>query len=209
MKKKQSRSLMVSPPALYTILVLLGFGAGYSTHEFVFNTQRPIPTQQHPYSAPVQNSIFHTPIVCFTPNKQCQTQLIGEINKAQKSIYVQAYSFTDRDISGALVSASKRGVLVKILLDKSNQNDHRSAKDLIVNNNIPLRFDYPPGIAHNKVMIIDEVKVISGSYNFSASAYKRNTENLLTIMSKPLAQQYLQNWQKRWVLSKEGANTRG
>jgi phosphatidylserine/phosphatidylglycerophosphate/cardiolipin synthase-like enzyme len=51
-------------------------------------------------------------------------------------------------------------------------------------------------------MIIDAAKVISGSYNFSAAAYKRNTENLLIIRNAPLAKDYIQNWQGRWDVSK-------
>lgn len=52
------------------------------------------------------------------------------------------------------------------------------------------------GLAHNKVLIIDEEKVLTGSYNFSAAAEKRNSENLLLIASPQLAGQYLKNWQR-------------
>jgi phosphatidylserine/phosphatidylglycerophosphate/cardiolipin synthase-like enzyme len=45
--------------------------------------------------------------------------------------------------------------------------------------------------------------VLSGSYNFSAAAYSRNTENLLVLPDPNLAQQYAQNWQERWEVSKE------
>ncbi|XVN43650.1 MAG: phospholipase D-like domain-containing protein [Candidatus Rickettsia vulgarisii] len=38
-----------------------------------------------------------------------------------------------------------------------------------------------PGIAHNKIMIIDKSKVITGSFNFINSADKRNAENVLLI----------------------------
>jgi phospholipase D len=209
MRKRLPKSLKVSSPILYAVLVLLGFGAGYTTNEFVPLTQRPVSPLQKPYQASLEPYNTLTPTVCFTPSKQCQIKLIGEINKAQKSIYVQAYSFTDREVTNALVDAAKRGVKVKILLDKSNRNDNRSAKDIIIYNRIPLRFDYPPGIAYNKVMVIDQSIIITGSYNFSASAYKRNTENLLVIHNKQLAQQYIQNWLKRWDLSRKGANSNG
>ena len=51
-------------------------------------------------------------------------------------------------------------------------------------------------IAHNKVMIIDDEIVITGSYNFTRAAEKSNAENLVIITSPPIAQKYLQNWQK-------------
>ena len=142
------------------------------------------------------------PVVCFTPNKQCQSMLIKEIEEAKESIRLQAYSFTDKHIAWALVAAAKRGVDVKLILDKSNVNDGRSAKGIIVSNLIPLRIDSPSGIAHNKIIIIDKHKLITGSYNFSENAHSRNTENLLMLHSPSLCESYLYNWDKRWEVSK-------
>ena len=51
-------------------------------------------------------------------------------------------------------------------------------------------------IAHNKVMIIDERIVLTGSYNFTKSAEIRNAENMLIIEDRALAARYLENWQK-------------
>ncbi len=201
MKKHTNRAKKLNVPSsfLHILLLLFGFATGYTSNEYI-STTNPLPLQRQSVPSPATNQV---PTVCFTPNKQCQTQLIEQIHKAKESIYVQAYSFTDREVTDALVKAAQRGVSVKVLLDKSNRNDHRSAKDMIMSNNIPLLFDYPPGIAHNKVMVIDQSTVITGSYNFSVSAYKRNTENLLVLNNKPLAKQYIQNWLKRWDISKE------
>jgi phosphatidylserine/phosphatidylglycerophosphate/cardiolipin synthase-like enzyme len=200
MKKQFNKSLKLPPSSIYAFLVLISFSAGYTCHDLIQSTQQPITTEQQS-QPPLQRSDPHIPKVCFTPNKACQIQLIERINNAKESIYVQAYSFTDKDIAQALVEAAKRGLMVKILLDKSNKNDHRSAKDIIVNNNIPLRFDSPPGIAHNKILVIDNSLIITGSYNFSANAYKRNTENVLFLQNNALAQQYIENWFKRWKAS--------
>src|SRR5690606_20777050 len=117
--------------------------------------------------------------VCFTLGKGCQSQIINQINKAKKSILVQAYSFTDQEIAKALANAAKRGVSVKIILDKSNNKNTRSAKDILI-------------------VILDNMVVVSGSYNFSQAAFKRNAENLLIINNPGLAQKYTQNWLKRW-----------
>jgi phosphatidylserine/phosphatidylglycerophosphate/cardiolipin synthase-like enzyme len=185
-----------SPPYVKLLICLsIGFGAGYGTSlTFYANHQtftKPLPEPQN------INSID----VCFTPSKLCQMKIIDEINRAKTSIHVQAYSFTDKEIAEALVSAALRKVSVSILLDKSNRRDNRSAKDIIAPYDIPIRYDSPQGIAHNKIMIIDGNKIISGSYNFSKAAYQRNTENVLIINSPNLAQLYLQNWFGRWKVS--------
>ena len=57
-------------------------------------------------------------------------------------------------------------------------------------------------IAHNKIMILDDETVITGSFNFTKAAEERNAENVLVIRgNKDLAKFYLQNWQWRWDAS--------
>ena len=59
---------------------------------------------------------------------------------------------------------------------------------------IPIWIDNKPRIAHNKVMIIDDTWVETGSFNFTYSAQKYNAENMLWIKDKALAKKYLKNW---------------
>jgi phosphatidylserine/phosphatidylglycerophosphate/cardiolipin synthase-like enzyme len=189
-----------TPTSALIILFVVGFGAGFSARELI---QTPVKTVEPPRRLSPPESTSQLPIsVCFTPNKRCQTTIVDTINAATKSIYVQAYSFTDKEIASALAKAALRKVEVKVILDKSNRNDDRSAKSIILANHIPLKFDAPNGIAHNKIIIIDGKKVITGSYNYSAAAYKRNTENVLVIQDSNLAHEYFQNWQARWRISK-------
>lgn len=49
-------------------------------------------------------------------------------------------------------------------------------------------------IAHNKVMIIDGVTVLTGSFNFTRAAEERNAENPPVIRDKILADRYEANW---------------
>ena len=58
--------------------------------------------------------------------------------------------------------------------------------------------DFQPAIAHNKVMVIDRRNVITGSFNFTTAAQKRNAENVLIILDDPaIAEAYAANWQRR------------
>jgi phospholipase D len=133
--------------------------------------------------------------VCFTPNRKCQQLIIKHLDAAQQSIRIQAYSFTDPEITNALIRAKKRDVSVQVILDKSNVRNR--LLPLLLNNDIDVRIDAPAGIAHNKIIIIDEKVLITGSYNFSKAAYSRNTENLLIIRNEEIVKQYLQNYHNR------------
>lgn len=139
--------------------------------------------------------------VCFTPNQRCQKLILQQLNEAKQSILVQAYSFSDNDIIEALIKAKDRGVKVSVILDHSNLTSKHSGLHKMISSQIPVRIDKPQGIAHNKLVIIDEHIIVGGSYNYSRGAYLRNAENVMIIHDKSLAQEYIANWQKRWTLS--------
>jgi len=136
--------------------------------------------------------------LCFTPPSGCGTLIAQEIARAKDSIYVQAYGLTSGIIVNQLIQAKNRGVKVQVLLDKSNVSDKWSKMMDLVNANVSVRIDKVAGIAHNKVIIIDEQKVITGSFNFTNAADKRNAENVIIINNKSVAKEYLNNWQNRY-----------
>jgi phosphatidylserine/phosphatidylglycerophosphate/cardiolipin synthase-like enzyme len=139
--------------------------------------------------------------VCFTPYQNCTNQVVDSINNAVSSVQVQAYSFTSRPIGDALVTAKERGVDVNVIFDKSILKYDRNTAWYFVRHGIPVWIDSQLAIAHNKVMIIDQTRVITGSFNFTRAAEQNNAENLLIIDDGRLAQYYLQNWQKRQAVS--------
>ncbi len=133
--------------------------------------------------------------VLFSPGGGCQARIVAEIARAQQSIKVQAYSFTNVEIARALLAAQKRGVEVEAVLDGSNRTDRYSAATFLANQGIPCLIDDEHAIAHSKIIIIDDRTVITGSYNFTRAAEERNAENLLVLTGMPdVARQYVENW---------------
>jgi phosphatidylserine/phosphatidylglycerophosphate/cardiolipin synthase-like enzyme len=132
--------------------------------------------------------------VYFSPNGGATAAIVQVLSHAQHSVYVEAYSFTSAPIAKALVQAHKRGVDVEVILDKSNMTKRYSAVDFLLHAGIPTYIDSAYAIAHNKVMIVDEKIVITGSFNFTKSAETMNAENLLVIDDQELAARYLENW---------------
>jgi phosphatidylserine/phosphatidylglycerophosphate/cardiolipin synthase-like enzyme len=52
--------------------------------------------------------------------------------------------------------------------------------------------DAQHAIAHNKVMVIDGLTVITGSFNFAKAAEDNNAQNLLVIQDAQMAANYAQ-----------------
>lgn len=151
----------------------------------------------HSYNAP-QGQMN----VCFTPPSGCGDLIAGEIARAKHSIFVQAYGLTSQKIIYQLEQAKDRGLDVRVLVDGGNLSDNAAVYEYLLKAGISVKYDKMPGIAHNKIMILDKIKVITGSFNFTESADKRNSENVLLIEDKKLANAYLVNWHSRARLAK-------
>lgn len=132
--------------------------------------------------------------VYFSPDGGVTDAIVSVIEKAKKTIHVQAYSFTSAPIAKALVEAHKRGVTVSVILDKSQKTEKYSSADFLSHAGISVSIDSKHAIAHSKIIIVDEEIVITGSFNFTKSAEERNSENLVIIRDENLAQEYLLNW---------------
>ena len=134
---------------------------------------------------------------CFTPQQNCTAKIVTEIDTAKSKILVQAYSFTSIPIITSLIAAKNRGVDVKILLDKSQKTAKYLSVTYLTANKMWYRIDYKPAIAHNKIIVVDDNTVITGSFNFTKAAQFKNAENVLIIHDKNLAATYKQNWSYR------------
>jgi phosphatidylserine/phosphatidylglycerophosphate/cardiolipin synthase-like enzyme len=132
--------------------------------------------------------------VWFSPKGGCTEAVVKEIDAAKKTLLVQAYSFTSTPIAKALVDAHKRGVDIKVILDKSQRTEKYGSADFVQHAGIPIWIDAKHAIAHNKIMVIDDETIITGSFNFTKAAEEHNAENLLVIRSPELATKYTANW---------------
>lgn len=184
---KFSKKFINSPEKILLVLIFIGIAALY---KFV--------------TAP-EKTVLSTPSyqICFTPKYDCTALITQTIQKAQKNILVQAYSFTSIPIAHALAQAKARGVEVKVILDESQvKKGNYSSARFLLQRGIPIWIDYKPAIAHNKVMIIDDNTTVTGSFNFTKAAQFSNTENVLIIQDANIAKAYKENWQNRLQISK-------
>jgi len=144
-------------------------------------------------------------ITCFTPGEKCTDLIVKQIDEAKKSIYIQAYGFTSQPIIEAVANAKNRGLVVKIILDKVNETEQQgNGAKYLRSKNIEVLIDNKVAIAHNKIMVIDERNIITGSFNFTKSAQDRNAENVLIILDDSIvANKYITNWEKRATFSRK------
>ena len=136
----------------------------------------------------------NTPTVGFSPEGICQAMILDGISAAQKTILVQAYEFTNPVIGNALAVAAQRGVTVKALLDPLNLYHPASMLRTLLNGGVTTLIDARHRIAHNKCIIVDDLFVLTGSYNFTPQAEFVNAENLTAVWQPDIVERYFDNW---------------
>lgn len=172
---------------------VLGMGIGYQGYEY-------FPPQGH-ITVPGQTEVIFD--ICFSPRGGGLELVLKTLAQAQDHVYVHVYSFTSQEITEALINAHLRGVRVLVIADKRESKSRYCRLQALVEAGIEVRIDKVSGLAHNKIMIIDDAWVITGSYNWSAAAEKRNAENILRITSEEVNTYYQENFFMRY------ANARG
>lgn len=142
--------------------------------------------------------------VFFSPNGGCQKEVLAEINKAHESIEIAMYELTSKDIAQAIIAAKDRKVKIKITLDSAQLKDRYSKSRYLMGKGINVKFHLGPGLMHNKFAIIDDQVVLTGSFNWTLTAEKKNCENLVVITDKDLALDYSKEFKHLWSQSGEG-----
>jgi phosphatidylserine/phosphatidylglycerophosphate/cardiolipin synthase-like enzyme len=134
--------------------------------------------------------------VYFSPGGGATDTLVKEISNGKKEILVQAYSLTSLPIFKALLDAHQRGLIVRIIIDKSERGEGLTPVVMLANAGVLALLDGKHALAHSHCLIIDRRIVITGSFSYTKAAEESNAEDLLIIRSAQLAQRYYTNWEK-------------
>lgn len=136
--------------------------------------------------------------VYFSPKGGCETRLLYWLSRANSSIHVLIYSFTLDSVGDALIAAHRRGLDVRIVMEGDEVGQGGSEYGRLKGAGVPVRLDTNPALMHNKVAIIDGSIVITGSFNWTASAEARNNENMIVIRSAQVAALYEEEFERVW-----------
>jgi len=145
------------------------------------------------------------------PTDGATSQIIEEIEHADREIYFSILAFTRYDVQDAMherVLARPtfylRGVFDSGQDQSSQYYPMSGSGDNGWNPAADVRLDAEYGVLHHKYMIIDanhaeyDPVVITGSQNWSTSAETKNDENTLIIHDEKIANQYLQEFAARY-----------
>ncbi len=144
--------------------------------------------------------------VYFSPKGGAEEAIVRSIDSAKSQIRMQAFLFSNKEITQALIRAHQRGVKVDILIDKNMPKKRPNSTEELLKAGVPTFYDTAHRTAHDKLIIIDSDTVLTGSFNFVKVSETKNGENLLILKSKPLAEEYTRNWEKHFSHSVPAAS---
>ena len=164
---------------LYVLLMALFFGI--------------IPGPAHPVAAET-----HEARVTLLKDTEFAEAILVGIRNARKSITCSYYLFVvhGKNESGKvldeLVRARRRGVDVRVILEKTRNKDRLNEENLhtaalLARGRVKVFFDTPDVVTHLKVTVIDGRYVFMGSHNLTEGALRHNNELSVLIDSPELA----------------------
>lgn len=128
------------------------------------------------------------------PEESPTAALVRAIDAEPSEILCLVYSFTSSEIRDALLRAKDRGVVVRVISDRTNLNGKGSATGELQAAGIEVTYDFEHAIQHNKVAVLGRRVVATGSFNWTSAAEKHNAENLIITVDAELAQVYAAEW---------------
>lgn len=120
-------------------------------------------------------------------------EIIKALNKADHSVKIAMAWFTNAEIFHTILDCCRRGVEVGLVLmdDEINHMDFGNDFTLFTEAGGSLYlFSKAKKMMHNKFCVIDDILVITGSYNWTNYAEKRNCENIIATDDPEVVKMY-------------------
>ena len=142
------------------------------------------------------------PVICecyFFPNPSNEQRVVNMFRTCKNTLDLAIFTFTRDSIAQAVLEAYQRGVKVRCIGDDGNSKVKGSDVRLLASVGIPCKTDNNLRFhMHNKMAILDNSVVITGSFNWTSQAVNKNQDNILFIEDKNIAQQYTDYYNKIW-----------
>ncbi len=162
------------------VALLVVFAAGFALHAFLF---------------PPWAAVGVRPV--FSPNDS-PAVLLEAIGSAENELDVMLYQFSYAPLIDALISASNRGVRVRVLLDRQIASNLHTAERLAFSG-VSVRWASKQfASTHAKVMVVDAQTVFVGSTNWSRHAMELNREAAVLVRSADVARAFLDVFESDW-----------
>lgn len=180
--------LLVAALGFYALIRLLG---GSLSAPSSGPTPTTVPATTTPATPSWYRIYFTSPKYPDDPREHhggLDERLVEFLARAQQSIDMAIYDLSLENVVDALLAAKDRGVAVRIVTDSDNAGNKAVVR--LKRAGIPVVEDGREAIMHNKFVVVDGLRVWTGSWNFTENDTYRYNNNAIEVDSPELARNY-------------------
>lgn len=151
-------------------------------------------------------------------DKNIRDYFIRFLSRAKTSFDGAFFEIRDDKIVKAFLSAHKRGVKIRLVIDNNyfyrivdtetmqvDKNEYNAYVKALLNAGIEVKQDNGrSALMHNKFAIVDQQWVWAGSYNITSSCTEKNENDALEVKDKSLAEIYTREFEEMFVQEQFG-----
>jgi len=134
------------------------------------------------------------------------------VGAARVSIHAALYRFNNQRLARALQQAHSRGAEIRLVIDRNKYEESQSTRRVLAESSFPFRLTYGRDGAgskmHHKFVLLDEMTVVTGSYNWTFASEEQNYENLLILRDPQLVATYREEFDVLWEIADDTSGSR-
>lgn len=137
--------------------------------------------------------------VLFSPHGGCDQALVLLARSAQMYLDAACYTFSLDPVADELIAAKRRGVKVRVILDRSQAHQTWCPASRLAAAGISVMVNTHSGLMHDKFLVVDGRSVATGSYNWTKAGTDDNDENLVLLTNEiPVASTFAVHFDRMW-----------
>ena len=135
----------------------------------------------------------------FSHHDDLREIAIKNLKTAKNDLKICMFTISDNPLADTIDECYGRGVNVRIITDDGKIFDKGSDIMPLSKKGINIRIDSDKSLMHHKFVIIDNIKLLTGSYNWTRTGADVNNENMLITTTNKIVRAYKKEFQRLWM----------
>ncbi len=146
---------------------------------------------------PSENNAF------FSHHDNIRDFVINMLKSAKKELKICMFTISDNPIAETIAGCHKMGIRVRIITDDGKIFDKGSDIYSLDRTGIKIKIDSFRSLMHHKFVLVDNQKLLTGSYNWTRTGSDINNENVLVTSNKKIVKAYNKEFKRLWKEMKQ------
>jgi phosphatidylserine/phosphatidylglycerophosphate/cardiolipin synthase-like enzyme len=138
----------------------------------------------------------------FSHHDNIRDFVIKILKSARENLKICMFTISDDPIAETVAGCHKQGIQVRIITDDGKIFDKGSDIYSLDRMGIRIKIDSFKSLMHHKFAIIDNKKLLTGSYNWTRTGADVNNENVLITTNKAIVKAYKNEFKRLWKIMK-------